>query len=461
VDYISLQNDMVGYPLAVFYITAIIGILFILWRPFLAFLFAVFCLAGRNYHAAVLTRTEWTGIFLNLSDLLLWIALLAMFVEKIRRREKISLPYVLITIVTILTIGALQALAKYGSELFVLRSIWSVAIFPIMFLVSANMVKYESRAQLFYWALFMGSIAAAIQHMLFLYFATSAGIYEGYLLRIISYITSGGLYLIVISLFTKLPGGNKWSAWIYYPGIVLMAISVVMNQTRQLYIVFVLTIVAMCFVLKSVVNIKKTLIKLAFVTISVVLVITLSYSSLNLMDIVGERLDSMIDTETRAETSLTRLISMQTEINVWLDSTIIFGTGTAYPPEFTEPYREGDREAVFQTGALDHVAITSYLAHYGLIGVLIYLLFLPILTIKAAKRFISDNLTDYSAKVALLALTVALMDILNLFGSMLQTSPASHVPALIYGAIWGLYINKRQNYNLAQEASQEKKFELA
>lgn len=460
-DYIRLQSDIVGYPLIDFYSAAIIGMALILWRPFWAFLFAVFCLTGKNFHAAVLTRTEWTGMFLNLNDLLLWIAVFALLVKAIRTYGKIKLPKILIAIIVVLLFGAIQSVVKYGPETFVLRSIWSVAIFPILLLVSANMLSTESDARLFYWALFMGSVAAAVQHMLFLYYATMAGISEVHLLRIISYITSGGLYLLVISLFTKLQEKSKWAAWIYYPGIILMAFSIVMNQTRQLYIVFVLTIGAISYLLRSVVNIKKALIKLALVTISVLVVSNLFDSNLNLIDIVGQRLDTMIEKETLDETSLTRWISMQTEINLWLDSPIVLGAGVAYPPELTEPYRQGDLESVFQTGALDHVALTSYLAHYGLIGALIYLLFLPLLTIKAAKGFISSNLTDYSAKVALLAITVALMDMFNLFGSMLNTAQTSHIPALIYGAAWGLYMNKNQNYNVAEAEPQEKQFELA
>jgi hypothetical protein len=447
-EYLQLQTDFVGYPLIVFYFVAIIGCILVLWQPLWAFLFTVFCLSGKHFHAAVLTRTALTGEYLNLNDLLLWIAILAVISKIVRTDKIIILPKILIAIIAILSIGAIQAVVKYGPEAFVLRSIWSVAIFPIMFLVGTNMVRSASHARLFYWALFLGSVMAAIQHILFLGFATAAGIFEGHLLRIISYVTSAGLYLLIISLFFKIEEKSKWVLLVYYLGLILMAISAVMNQTRQLYFVSILTFGVITFLLRKNVSIKKTILKLGIVVVSVIVITNLAFDKLSLSEIVGERIDTIIEKEAREETSLTRLISMQTEINLWLDSTIIFGTGVAYPPEYTEPYRAGERDAVFQTGALDHVAFTSYLAHYGLIGFLLYLIFLPLLTIKAAMENLDEKNIGYGRMLVLLAITVALMDILNPLGSMLQTAPTSHIAALIYGALWGFHYGKTKTDNV-------------
>ena len=174
----------------------------------------------------------------------------------------------------------------------------------------------------------------------------------------------------------------------------------------------------------------------------------MAFADLNFTEIIVERLEFLKYEDIFFESYLTRFMGMQTEINLWLDSPIMVGTGVAYPPDLTESYRGGFRDAILVTGALDHVAISSYLAHYGLSGAFIYLLLLPVLTIKAAKKFLSDNSSDYGVKVALLAITVALMDIFNLFGSMLNTSPGSHITALIYGALWGIQMNKNHYDNI-------------
>jgi hypothetical protein len=461
-DYLKLQTNMVGYPVELFYFVAVTGIILVLWRPFRAFLFAVFCLAGKNFSAAVLTRTPLIGEFLNLNDLLLWIALAAMIVEAIKLHEKIKLPKILVAIIAVLTVAALQSIAHYGLELFVFRSIWSAAIFPIMFLVSVNMVKTESQARFFYWALFLGSIMAAVQHVLFLDYVTSLGSSQSDEIRVIAYITSAGLYLLVVALFSNLEEKNILVSWVYYAGLILMAISVIMNQTRQLYIIFMLSVVAIFFLLRRAVDIKKSLIKFVIIAVSVIVVFNILFSSLDLTNIVGERLNSVIEKSYRDEAYLTRSISMETEIGLWLDSSIILGMGIAYPPELTEAYRQGDIQAVNKTGALAHVAITSYLARFGLIGALIYLLFLPLWTIRIASEFLYNKLLHYSALIALLAITVALMDIINFMGSMLQTAATSHIAALIYGALWGLYMQKRLNEKIQYlDSIAEEKYELA
>jgi len=69
------QNTHVGYPLIFFYLVAVVGIILVIFRPYWAFLFSLFCLAARNFHAAVYTRTLFFGPYLNLNDLLEWIAI--------------------------------------------------------------------------------------------------------------------------------------------------------------------------------------------------------------------------------------------------------------------------------------------------------------------------------------------------------------------------------------------------
>jgi len=442
--YIFEQYPLDGYPDIVFYLVTVIGAGLIVIKPKWAFLFAVVCLTGKNAFAAVFTRTALFGEYLNLNDLCLWIAVAALVIDVCRQSVKIVIPKILMFLIAIVVFGSVQSLLKYGSEVFVLRSIWAVAIFPIMFLVSVNMVRTNDDARLFYWALFIGAVFATIQHMVYLSHSYSLGITEGAKLRTIAYITNGGLFIIATAIFAKL--NEKRHSIFYYCGVVLMAISALMNQTRQLYVVFTLTVITMFFMLRRHINVKSTLIKISFVAITVIMVSSYAFVNLDMSEIIGERVEFLHEREAFESSYLTRWMGIQTEVRLWLDSTIILGVGTAYPPEITEPRRSGgDMDDIWRTGALKHVALSSYLANYGLVGAMVYLLFLPLYTIKAARFMLQKDYFNYAGKIALLAVAVALMDMFNLFGSMLNTSAVlAHTPALIYGAIWGLYIHRNR-----------------
>jgi|GEM_PF-2252947 hypothetical protein len=431
-----------GYPITVFLLAVVFGIALVIVRPFWAFLFSVIGLAGKNYHAAVLTRMPITGEYLNLNDLFLWIAVLALFVKAYRANGKIQIPNILMVFIVVLLIGSMQSLIKYGPDAFVLRSIWSVAIFPIMFLISANFIKTEDEARLFFWAFFLGALIASLQHMVFLGSAYISGVNVGAQLRTISYITSGGIYLLAIALFTRLREKNIAYALLFYSGITLLTISFLMNQTRQLYVVFLASIMVLLLILRNKVDVKNAVLRFGIVLFGVVLIFGALFSDWDVNDILGTRLEFARDKDTFEESYYTRMLGMQTEVNLWLNSTMIFGVGAAYPPEYEDVSRERNTDQVYQIGALNHVAITSYLAHFGAVGALVFLIIIPLMTIKRARDNIEPNITSYVSKICLLAMAVALMDMLNLFGSMLNTAPTCHMAAAIYGAFWGLHIHK-------------------
>jgi hypothetical protein len=156
-----------GYPPALFYAAAFIGLCLVIFRPYWALLFAAFCLAGRNFNAAVFTRTAQLGAFLNFNDLLLWISVVACFIVILKRRT-FWVPKVLIVILLIDYFGAMESLFKYGFNMSVERLVWATIVFPVMFLVGANLVATPKDAYQIYWALFIGAVVAALQHLVFI-----------------------------------------------------------------------------------------------------------------------------------------------------------------------------------------------------------------------------------------------------------------------------------------------------
>jgi len=428
------QNTHVGYPLIFFYLVAVVGIILVIFRPYWAFLFAFFCLAARNFHAAVFTRTPFAGPYLNLNDLLLWITLFAMVFELIRTRKMVWMPKILFAIFILIIIGDIVSLFKYGTEGFVLRRIWSTAIFPILFLISANIVKNEKRAKLFYWVFFVGAVFAAIQHMIFIKSVTSGDMFVGITeIRIISYTASGGLFLIISAIFVKPDKAlNRFRLISYYVGIALIALSYILSLTRGIYVVGILTLVVFPFLLRGKYTIIKGAYKFAIGVFLVLFLVQILSPNFDFKGILNQRFKSFITKDAFSRAYTTRLVGQKTELDLWTNGIIIFGEGSSLPPE----YESAEPEI---TGALYHVAYSTYLAHYGLVGLFLYGFLLPISTILAARKYYFKYTMSYGGKIALIAIACALFDVFSLPTSRHYLFATSHMPGLIYGAIWGLY----------------------
>ena len=83
-------------------------------------------------------------------------------------------------------------------------------------------------------------------------------------------------------------------------------------------------------------------------------------------------------------------------------------------------------------------ALSSYLARFGLLGLIVYGLLLPLLTIKAGKIIYSEHRRDYTGALALAAMALGFYDLATIFSSNHYLGATSHIPGLIYGALWGL-----------------------
>jgi len=145
--------------------------------------------------------------------------------------------------------------------------------------------------------------------------------------------------------------------------------------------------------------------------------------------------------ETFPEAYRTRFLGQKTEIDLWLNSSIIFGVGSSLPPQFEYAKTE-------EVGALYHVAYSSYLAHFGITGLLIYGILLPFLTIKIARKYYIENIFNYGGQIALIGISVALFTFFSLPWSFHFLGATSHVEGLIYGAIWGLFHNRIQKIKI-------------
>jgi len=436
-----------GYPLAIFFIIGILGLLLVIIRPYSAFLLSVFALAARNYHAAVFTRLPGIGRYLNLNDLLLWICVLA-FLAILLTKTRLWAPRILIAIFILNIIGACVAIVQYGFIPLVLQTIWWAFTFPIMFLVAANLVVDESKAKFFYWALFVGALLSAFQHFV----SIEGQIIETDIvspadLKMISYIMSGGIFLACGAIFIDMRKIIKslrlYIFWII--GISLITLSYVLSLTRTVWIGAIFSIAGLFVSTRKIDALAKR-------KIYVVLMVFVLMFSITLILLPSRDLESILLKQTRflyeqdvfESSYFTRKKSIDTDLRLWLNSPIIFGRGTTLPPKLViESQTEGAKVGV---GALGHVGFSTYLSHFGLIGLVVYWILLPLLTIKIARKICWEHPKDYVGVLALAAAALAFFDLIATLSSHHYLGSTSHVEGLIYGSIWGLSrINENKN----------------
>jgi hypothetical protein len=442
-DFLITSYDIhQGYPLIVFYAIGLAGFLLVVVRPYWAFLFAVFCLAARNFHYAVFTRVPSLGMYCNLNDLLVWIALLAMVRLAFQERD-LWAPRILVAILAIIFIGAFQSLYEYGFIVHVQRSIWAVAIFPAMFLVAANIVSSPGKARQFYWALLAGALVAACQHLLFIdyQFANNGPLAQESDIRTISYLGSGGVYLAVSSIFLDIRRlVQRWLSGLIWLGvIVLIVLSNVLSFTRGLYVGAAFSIIGVWLTTSW--QESRVLYRSASALFCLFLVIactiTISgtlFPELNLEGMVTKKMSFLEHRDVFDKAYATREQGLETETDLWLDGSIIWGVGTALPPSLVK----GTNASVDVTGALGHVAFSTYLVHFGLVGLLVFGVLLPLMTIKTGNMLFRGHSRDYIGAVALAAMAISFFDVATLLTSNHYLTATTQVPGLIYGALWGL-----------------------
>jgi hypothetical protein len=432
---IFAQLTSVGYPPIVFYVSALIGIILILYRPYWAFSFSVFALSARNFHAAVHTRIGLFGPYVNLNDLLLWIALFAMLRELFLTKRKPWSPKLLSLIFLLIFVGANQSFIKYGFDPRVLRSVWHVLIFPILFLTAANLVTSERRATLFFGALLLGSVAAAFQHIVFFGVASSSTLSGGApFVRVISYLSNGGVYILTCLLLIEFkPAAIGLKTIFYYVAVIAISLSVILSLTRGLYIFIIVGLVAIPIILHKKFVLTKGFFKFGVAFLIGILVVFYLLPTVNIWKNFVGRIDTLVSKEQRQESYAARERGAQTEFGFWLNSSLILGIGVSLPPRLLSGPEEAD------IGALYHVALSAYLAHFGIAGLLLYALWLPLATMKRARSLYYKVGSNHIKILSILAIVCALMDIVELGGSYHQLWATSHAAGLIYGMFWGVY----------------------
>ncbi|MBU0761720.1 MAG: hypothetical protein KKD39_01730, partial [Candidatus Altiarchaeota archaeon] len=336
-------------------------------------------------------------------------------------------------LLVVFLVGDIQSLMRYGFTYDVARYIWWSSIFPIFFFIGANIVDDEKTNKLLFWILFIGVVAASTQHLYNVLFirAVDPAYPLFQTLRTIAYNNSAGLILLMSCLLSGHDKGyGLYKKLIYYISLSLIIISFLMSLTRTAYIGIFLTM-SLMFLCRG--RFRWPSSKTVLTTFLVVgLLFVISYK-INILGLAVQRLSLLNPFDDSVDFSSGRLDGFKTEINLWWDEgMLIWGIGATSPPEILAMY--GSEEV----GALNHVSLSGYLLHYGIIGFLLFGFVLPFYTFQTAKKQYFENTKIYSAVLALMVMAVAVYTLVTFFSSSLIIGARAHIIGLIYGMAWGL-----------------------
>jgi hypothetical protein len=300
------------------------------------------------------------------------------------------------------------------------------------------MVKDIKRSYSFYWILFFGALTACVQHIYFIGNAEYYDIYSGNLeIRTISYIMSGGLFLLIGSIFAQRDKNlDRSKLVLYYLGLALIGFSYLMSLTRGIYAISIATLLIFPFLQRKKVRIAKVTFQLILIGFVIIYGARILLPNLDLASLLNKKFEGLIYSDSFTVAYKTRAQGALSEFNIWLNNTsLILGTGAALPPEF-------ELSETTESGALYHVGFTAYLAHFGILGIVLYAVLLPFTTIKIARRYYQRHSIDYGGRIALIAIACVLYDVFGLPWSQHHLQATSQISGLIYGALWGLYVRK-------------------
>lgn len=425
------MNEQVTYPQFFFILFGIIGFIFIIKKPQYNFWLGIFYFSARELRAAVFTRLEAFGPYLNLDDFIILILIISLVRFSFRKKIKIPVPVIWLGICFISSIFIIGL--NYGAFTYEVQREHKAALYFILaFFLSYNFFTNEKEFEYFLKLLFIGSIVASIQYIFFtqekISFYGSGSFYES--IRSVGFI---GLIpsLIILSFFLKI----QWLAspiekFIFLIGLSLMIINLILSQTRSYYISIALT-VFIIFLINREMKFKSSFLVIAFLPFIIYIVFDQYLSLLNINDLIFGRTQLLFDNPSTDPTTIGRMAAMQYEFAAFLSSNIFFGNGLGFIyflPESNNP-----------NIAWGHIGHIAYLARLGLLGFIIYSIYLPYRSLayllKTKPNVIKYN---YIKIFFLFATGLIISDWIQFWMSSSYLGLTAFLPGTVFGIIWAL-----------------------
>jgi hypothetical protein len=430
--------EIQGYPQFVMLLVLGIGIPLAFFRPFTAFALAVFLITAADISMFIKTRTAMLGPFLNLADTCVLLALLALLLEKYHTREPFRLPVIIALMLFVLTLGAAQSLWLFGFSHNTMASVRYALDVPIAFFLGANFVTSTARAKKLIAVLLCGAAAAAVQHIVFvatLWRSRGLSMETFYLMRTISF-SAGALpsaFLIAATVW-KLPRGIGKKGL----GIVLCLLflaTLLLNQTRSLWIATAAGILVVVMVLKQGGR-MKTCLRLALGGAAVVLFLSVLCRSLmpglDVSQLAGTRIASLAAADAKVRGVNTRKRAFHIETRDWFAGTLVLGRGLG----FFQIYPEGVSKDPAKKVAFGHLGYVTYLSQLGLIGLLVYGLCLPLSVFRNGWWLWRYAQPEVLRSLGLLGIaSIVCLSIMFVMSSQFLVLGV-FAPGVLYGAVW-------------------------
>ncbi len=380
------------------------------------------------------TRTAVLGPYFNLTDACMLVAIVACFLDKFHKAEPIWLPQVVMLMLLVMTTAAIQSLWKFDWSYESMRAFrWALQT-PVAIFLGANMVTSADRAKKLVAVLLAGALLASVQHVAFVanvWRTRSLDMRTYQSMRTIGFLAGcmPSAFLVSAILWKSPRSLITWGLYLA-AGLLLLA-SLLLNQTRSLWIAAVAAGVVVTIVFKRPKRGRRIVIaSIAFMFLLLIAIVTCRHllPKLDVVRVVVDRAERLFDDKTQMGTR-GRAFAIETE--QWFAGSLIFGRGLCFF-QTIDDHRDDFRKAI----AFNHLGYITYLSQMGIVGLVIYGFFLP-LTVLFDGRRLWRNAGDPAVQLTglLAGASIICLSITFLMSSHFLAS-GYFAPGTLYGGVW-------------------------
>jgi hypothetical protein len=402
-----------------------IGLFMAIFWPYRAFLFGLFISLASSTVTMAQTRTEELGAYFQLGDACLIIMILACLRE---RKKGLLLPAPAVVLLAVLTMGFLNSWFHLGLTYGVLRAYRWAIVFPLMIFLTANMVQEAGKVKSLLLVLVTAAIAAEAQHLLLVVHGTRLGEDIG-LLRNIAFARAGSdVWLLGGPYITA---GSILHPWVQMAIGVLFLVANITHQTRSVALGFMGGMVGYyLWFLKGPNAFRwqrfKGLLKIMVIGLLLMAIV-------GLFTFVVHYQERLTYTVTKGEGTESRLRGLRIGLNDWLNGNPLIGRGLYY-------FQTHFKEAKFRKGGVSwgDLGYLAYLTQLGLIGLLAYGVWLPLIVLRRARRLIlkPEASPEIIHLAALTGACFIYLPVMHIFSSSFLI--IQYLPGVLVGGVWGV-----------------------
>ena len=449
---LQIINGEIVFTWLILPITLVIGLFLVLSRPYSAFIFATFISIAFGQQTLLFTKIPGMG-FISLLDICLIISIAAWIKEILAKKQGLILPKPAIACLIVLFIGFFQSAFRYDQFYLTVRSLrWAIGL-PIFFIITANLVTDEKRVKSLLWVLLIGGILASLQHGFWLLqVGKTVDIFTNpELLRNISFLRNQESWLIAgpFIIARRIP-----KPWLQLAVAILFLGIFLTQQTRSLAIgVIGAIIIYYLWFVKDSATKQKGITLLVIVFLGALMLLQFSNFS-GLAENYLERLLGLTDTEQSYSSLDTRQNTFNIEMRDWWQGNVILGEGLFYYQRVGYGL-EGVTTADIGRIAYNHLGYVAYLSQLGVVGFLVYGIWLPISVVLRAKQ-VFNSYTQIPAIRYMAAITGStfISSIIIFTFSSSFISGYVVIPGIIAGPIWRFSNHLRKIRRIQQKHQQ-------